>query len=128
MLSFRISYWNLTKFPYFVDTTERGDKGWKRQRRQSDFRDNSILLCFLICRLHVILIALDFLPLFLSWLLFQLTCYIKYSNWYDGVKYFCLFHNILCTWLASPSLEWRDFNALLLVRGSKLGIIYYWFT
>jgi hypothetical protein len=25
-----ISYWDLIKFPYFVDTTERGDMGWKR--------------------------------------------------------------------------------------------------
>jgi hypothetical protein len=73
------------------------DRRWKRWWRQGDFKDNSIALCFLICRLHVILIALDFLSLFPSWLLFQLTFYIKYSNWYDGKKYLCLFHNILCT-------------------------------
>jgi hypothetical protein len=35
MLSYSISYWDLTKFPYFADTTERGDKG--------DFIDNSTL-------------------------------------------------------------------------------------
>jgi hypothetical protein len=30
MLSFSISYWDLMKFHYFADTTERGDRGWKR--------------------------------------------------------------------------------------------------
>jgi hypothetical protein len=29
MLTFNISYWNLIKFLYFADTTERGDRGWK---------------------------------------------------------------------------------------------------
>jgi hypothetical protein len=28
MLSFRISYQDLIKIPYFPDTTERGDFGW----------------------------------------------------------------------------------------------------
>jgi hypothetical protein len=31
MLSFSISYPDLIKFPYFVDTTERGDKGPKAE-------------------------------------------------------------------------------------------------
>jgi hypothetical protein len=30
MLSFSISYWDLIKFHYFEDTTERGDRVWKR--------------------------------------------------------------------------------------------------
>ncbi len=33
MLSFSISYSDLIKFPYFADTTERGDR-WRKQRRQ----------------------------------------------------------------------------------------------
>jgi hypothetical protein len=37
MLSFSISYRDLIKFPYFADTTERGDRGWKT----GDFMDNS---------------------------------------------------------------------------------------
>jgi hypothetical protein len=37
MLSFRISYWDLIKFPYFADTTERVDGGGK----EGDFMDNS---------------------------------------------------------------------------------------
>jgi hypothetical protein len=41
MLSFSISYWDLIKFAYFVDTTERGDRGWKQAQRQGDFTDNS---------------------------------------------------------------------------------------
>ncbi len=40
MLSFSISYWDLIKFPYFADTTERGDRGWKHAQRQGDFADN----------------------------------------------------------------------------------------
>jgi hypothetical protein len=28
----QISYSDLIKFPYFADTTKRGDKGWKKQR------------------------------------------------------------------------------------------------
>jgi hypothetical protein len=32
MMSFSITYWDSTKkFPYFADTTERGDRGWKQQ-------------------------------------------------------------------------------------------------
>jgi hypothetical protein len=30
MLNFSISSWDLIKSPYFVNTTERGDRGWKR--------------------------------------------------------------------------------------------------
>ncbi len=40
--NFSISYWELIKFPYFVETTERGDKGWKQAQRQGDFTDNFI--------------------------------------------------------------------------------------
>ncbi len=43
MLSFSISYWDLIKFPYFVDITEEGDRGWKQaQTQQGDFTDKSI--------------------------------------------------------------------------------------
>jgi len=41
-----ISYWDLKKFHYFADTTERGVWGWKEAQRQGevqDFTDNSIL-------------------------------------------------------------------------------------
>jgi hypothetical protein len=39
MLSFSISYWDLTKFPYFVDTTEReGDRGWNEAQREGKDR------------------------------------------------------------------------------------------
>jgi hypothetical protein len=40
MLSFSISYWDLIKFPYFVDTTEIGDRGESRPQREGDFMDN----------------------------------------------------------------------------------------
>jgi len=36
MLSFNISYLDLIKFPYFVDTTKRGDNGWKEAQRQGE--------------------------------------------------------------------------------------------
>jgi hypothetical protein len=42
MLKLSISYWDLIKFPYFADTTERGDKGRKQAQRQSDFPNKSI--------------------------------------------------------------------------------------
>ncbi len=38
ILSFNFSYWDLINFPYFVDTTERGDKGWKQAQRQDEDR------------------------------------------------------------------------------------------
>jgi hypothetical protein len=31
-MRFNISYPDLIKFPYFVDTTERGDRGLKQRR------------------------------------------------------------------------------------------------
>jgi hypothetical protein len=34
MLSLSISYWDLINFPYFADTTERGDRGWKEAQIQ----------------------------------------------------------------------------------------------
>jgi hypothetical protein len=43
MLSISISYWDLIKFSYFGDTTERGDKGESggdRGEREGDFTDN----------------------------------------------------------------------------------------
>jgi len=47
-LSFIISFWDLIEFPYFAETTQRGDKGgWKQAQRlrtgwrQGDFRDDS---------------------------------------------------------------------------------------
>ncbi len=44
MLSFSISYWDLIKFHYLADTTERGDREWKQAQRQRDFTYNSIIL------------------------------------------------------------------------------------
>jgi hypothetical protein len=49
MLSFNISYPDLIKFPYFVDTTERGDRGRKQAEEtgvetEGDFMDNSIII------------------------------------------------------------------------------------
>jgi len=44
MLSFSISHWDLIKFPYFVDTNQRGDRGVEAKRiggeREGDFTDN----------------------------------------------------------------------------------------
>jgi hypothetical protein len=44
MLSFSISYPDLIKFPYFVDTTERGDRG----EREGDISDNFIRLILIL--------------------------------------------------------------------------------
>jgi hypothetical protein len=41
MLSFNISYWDLIKFPYFVDTIKRADGVWEQAQRQGDFTNNS---------------------------------------------------------------------------------------
>ncbi len=44
-----IKCWDLIKFPYFGDTPERRDMGWKQAQRQSDFPDNSnVLGCSLL--------------------------------------------------------------------------------
>jgi hypothetical protein len=46
MLNLRISYPEIIKFPYFADTTERGDRGRKQRRwgeTEGDFTDNSIV-------------------------------------------------------------------------------------
>jgi len=40
MVSFNISYCDLIKFPYFVDTTERGVGG----AREGEFTDNIIVI------------------------------------------------------------------------------------
>jgi hypothetical protein len=43
-LSFSISYWDLIKFPSFVDTIKRGVKGWKGAQKygeKGDFADLS---------------------------------------------------------------------------------------
>jgi hypothetical protein len=42
MLSFSISYPDLIKFPYFADTTQRGDKGGGERggERGGDFMNN----------------------------------------------------------------------------------------
>ncbi len=37
-MSFNISYWDLIKFPYFADTTKRGDNGWKQAQRRGEDR------------------------------------------------------------------------------------------
>jgi hypothetical protein len=47
MLSISFSYWDLLKCPYFADTTERGDRGWKEAQRQGYFTDNSIVTLWL---------------------------------------------------------------------------------
>jgi hypothetical protein len=36
MASFSISYWDLIKFPYYADTTERRDRGWKQAQREGE--------------------------------------------------------------------------------------------
>jgi hypothetical protein len=45
MLSFSISYPDLIKFPYFVDTTQRADRGAKAEEiggyTEGDFMDTS---------------------------------------------------------------------------------------
>jgi hypothetical protein len=38
MLSFSSLYWDLIKFPYFVDTIEREDRRWKQAQRQGEDR------------------------------------------------------------------------------------------
>jgi hypothetical protein len=40
MLYFSISYWDLINFHYFVNTTERGDRGESRAK-DADIADNS---------------------------------------------------------------------------------------
>jgi hypothetical protein len=47
MLSYSISYWDLIKISYFVDTSERGDRGWKEAQRQGD--DRVTLQITLLC-------------------------------------------------------------------------------
>ncbi len=50
MLSFSISYPDLIKFLYFVDTTERRDRGVKEEEiggeTEGDFTDKSIVWIF----------------------------------------------------------------------------------
>jgi hypothetical protein len=36
-----VSYWDLITCPYFVDTTERGDRRWKEALRQGE---NGVIL------------------------------------------------------------------------------------
>jgi hypothetical protein len=38
VLSWSISYWDLIKCPYFADTTERVNRGWKEAQRQGEDR------------------------------------------------------------------------------------------
>jgi hypothetical protein len=46
MLSFRISYQDLIKIPYFPDTTERGDFGWgEGSRPKNRVTLRTTLLC-----------------------------------------------------------------------------------
>jgi hypothetical protein len=56
--SFNISYWDMIKFSYFMDTTERGIGGWKHAQRQGegqgDFRANSNELP-LMCRCYAVI-------------------------------------------------------------------------
>jgi hypothetical protein len=48
MLSFCISYWDFIKFPYFADTTERGDRWWNEAQRQGE--DTMTLPITLVCK------------------------------------------------------------------------------
>jgi hypothetical protein len=54
MLSFNISYQDLTHFHYFGDTTERVDRVWKEAQRQGDFMDNTNYFMFLATYLNQI--------------------------------------------------------------------------
>ncbi len=110
MLSFSISYWDLIKFHYFVDTTERGHRGWKQVQRQGDFTVNSIVWyilqpCAWQCRFHIRLIlssplgpllvnpscqcfchrVLEFLPFVLvAWYgFFIFICFVVYAYVFD---------------------------------------------
>jgi hypothetical protein len=38
MPSFSMSYPDLIKFPYFVDLTQRGDRGWKEAQKEGEER------------------------------------------------------------------------------------------
>jgi hypothetical protein len=44
MLSFRISYLDLMKIPYFADTIERGDRGERRAKDRATLEINSIVI------------------------------------------------------------------------------------
>jgi len=46
ILSCSISYWDLIKYLYFADTTERGDRGWKEAQRQGEVRVTSRITIF----------------------------------------------------------------------------------
>jgi len=52
MLNFNILYWNLMKFPYFVDTIERRYRGWKEAQKtrwkHGHFMDNSNICHILV--------------------------------------------------------------------------------
>ncbi len=53
MLSFNISLWDLIKFPYFADATERVERYWKQAQntgwRQVDFTENSMRVWIYFC-------------------------------------------------------------------------------
>jgi len=62
VLSFRIWYWDLIKFPYFMDTTKRGVRGWKEAQRQGEDKVNLLIsllvpYCCFICNLWTILLV-----------------------------------------------------------------------
>ncbi len=46
MLSFSISCWDLIKFPYFADISERGDRGWKNAQRQGEDKVTLLIILF----------------------------------------------------------------------------------
>jgi hypothetical protein len=48
MASFSISYWDLIKFHYYADTTEREDRGWKQAQRQGEDMVTSRIAKFII--------------------------------------------------------------------------------
>jgi len=43
ILSCNISYWDLIRYLYFADITERGDRGWKEAQRQGEDRVNLLI-------------------------------------------------------------------------------------
>jgi hypothetical protein len=98
-LSFSIiSYWDLIKLPYFVNTTEKGDRGWKqgqRQGGQGDFRNNSIDLK-MNCKCHCCVRRLTLkMTLYKSSFTMLLWAPIWYEMWQN--KGVCIMEIIECS-------------------------------
>jgi len=78
MMSFSISYWDLIQFPYFADTIERGDSGWKQAQREGEDSVTLEITLVSICHVQISVIwilVLGFNPdpsgLGLVWLRFK---------------------------------------------------------